>query len=116
MRFSTRARIHGFEQTAGKIDRTAVGEMSAVGQVHAENGISGLNGGKISPHVGLGTRMRLHVGVLRPEQLPGPLDGQVFGHVHIFAAPVVTLAGIAFGVFVGHDAALTISVMVTVAS
>src|SRR5690606_8658396 len=56
--------------------------------------------------VGLRARMRLHVGVVGAEQLPGPVDGQLFGHVDVFAAAVVALARIALGVLVGQLAAL----------
>ena len=49
--------------------------------------------------------MRLHVGVLGAEQLLGAVAGQVLDDVGEFAAAVIALAGIAFGVLVGEDAA-----------
>ncbi len=50
--------------------------------------------------------MRLDVGVVGTEQLPGALDGQRLDLVHMLAATVVALARIALGVLVGQAAAL----------
>ena len=50
--------------------------------------------------------MRLHVGVVGTEQLLGTLDGQRFSDVHVLAATVVSLAGIALGVLVGQYGSL----------
>ena len=47
--------------------------------------------------------MRLHVGVLGAEEFFGAIDGELLDFVGDFAAAVVALAGIAFGVFVGED-------------
>jgi hypothetical protein len=49
--------------------------------------------------------MRLHVGVFGAEQLLGAIARQVLHDVGELAAAVVALAGIAFGVLVGEDAA-----------
>lgn len=51
--------------------------------------------------------MGLNVGVIGPEQFLGAVDGQLFNHVDVFAAAVVTLARITFGVFVGEYRALS---------
>ena len=56
--------------------------------------------------VGLGAGMGLDIGEGAVEQLAGALNGEGFGHVHILAAAIIAPAGIAFGVFVGHDRAL----------
>ena len=50
--------------------------------------------------------MRLDVGVIGAEQFLGAFDGQLLGHVHVFAAAVVALARVAFGVFVGEHRTL----------
>ena len=52
--------------------------------------------------------MRLHVGVIGAEQLLGAVDGQLLDLVDVFAATVVTLARITFGIFVGQAAALSL--------
>ena len=92
-------------EPAREVDRGAVGQVTAMGEVHAEHGIAGLQRAEVDGHVGLGAGMGLDVGVLRSEEPLGALDGQVLGQVHEFAAAVVALAGIAFGVLVGQHAA-----------
>src|SRR5918993_5768581 len=56
--------------------------------------------------VSLTPRVGLHVHVLRPEELLGPLDGDVLDLVDLLAAAVVALAWIAFGVLVRQYRAL----------
>jgi hypothetical protein len=46
--------------------------------------------------------MRLDIGVFRTEQLLGPLDGQRFDGVDVFAATVIPATWVTFGVFVGE--------------
>ena len=50
--------------------------------------------------------MRLHVSGICTVNLFQAVDGQLLGHVHVLAATVVALAGVAFGVFVGQLRAL----------
>jgi hypothetical protein len=50
--------------------------------------------------------MRLHVDVLRSEDLLGTFDGEGFDGIDMLAAAIVTLAGVSLRVLVGHDAAL----------
>ena len=88
---------------AGHVYRRAVGQMAAVGQVHAQHRVAGLDKRKINRHVGLRARVRLYVGVLRAEELFRPLNGQVFHLVHALAAAIVALAGITLGVFIGEN-------------
>src|SRR5690606_7829541 len=80
----------------------AVGEVSAVRQHQSHDGIAVVEQGEVGGHVRLRPRVGLYVGVLGVEKLLGAGDGQVFYEVHILAAAVVALAGIAFGVFVGE--------------
>src|SRR5262249_22761401 len=49
--------------------------------------------------------MRLHVGVLGVEELLHAVAREVLDNVSKFAAAVVALAGISFGVLIGEDAA-----------
>ena len=90
---------------AGEIQLVAVREVAAMRQVHAQDGVAGLQHGGIRGLIGLRARVRLHVGVLGAEQLLGAIAGQVLDDVGELAAAVVALAGIAFGVLVGEDAA-----------
>ncbi len=83
-----------------------MGQVTAVGQVHAQDGVSGFEQGEVDRHVGLGAGVGLHVGIVGAEELLGPFDGQALGHVHILAPAVVALVRVALGVLVGQHAAL----------
>ena len=77
---------------AGKIQRMAVRQVAAVRQIHAEDGVAGLEDGGVGGLIGLRTGVRLDVGVFGAKELLGAVAGQVFDHVGIFAAAVVALA------------------------
>ena len=79
-----------------------MGEMPAVRQVQTEDGIARLQHRGISLHVCLRSGMRLHVGVLRSEQLLGSVSRQVLHDVGKFATTVIALAGIPFGILIGE--------------
>ena len=90
------------EPLARQIDRRAVREVPAVRQRHPEEGVARLERCEEHRLVGLRTRVRLNVGELGVEQLLGPIDGEPLGDIHVLAAAVVALPGIAFGVLVGE--------------
>ena len=97
---------HHVEPLAGHVQRHAVRQVAAFGQAHAHDGIAGLEEGQEHGLVGGGAAVRLHVGGFGAKQLLHAVDGQLLGHVHIFAATVVALARVAFGVLVGELGAL----------
>ena len=80
--------------------------MTTVGQIHAQDRVSGLKQGKIGGHIGLGPRMGLHIDILGTKEGFGALHGQLFGHINHFAAAVITFVRIALGVLVGQQAPL----------
>ena len=94
------------EVVAGNIDRAAVGEMAAVGEVHAHHGISRFQEAVVYGKVCLGAGMGLYIDVFGAEEFFGPVNGQLFHLVYKFAAAVVSLARIAFSVLVCKNAAL----------
>ena len=89
-----------------KTGRASVGQMSAVGQVHAENCISRIYQGKVNCHIGLGPRMGLNIDISGIEQFFGPADGQFFSHIHILTPAIIPLIRISFGIFVGQHTPL----------
>ena len=89
------------EQAAG-VDRRAVGEVAAVVEAQAEHRVAGLQQRLVHAHVGVGTGVRLHVGVLGAEQLLGAIDGELLDRVDDGVAAVVALARVALGVLVGE--------------
>ena len=90
----------------------AVGQMPAVSKRQSHESITGLENRKEHGRVSLRTRMRLHInrhfntGWLAKELL-GSFNGKTFNFVNKFAAAVVALARIAFGIFVGEAAPLS---------
>ena len=82
--------------------------MPPAGQIHAQEGVAGLQQGEEDRLVGLGARVRLDVGEGRAEQRFRPLARQVFGDVHELAAAVIATTGITLGVFVGQDRPLRV--------
>ena len=93
---------HDMKILAGNVHRGAVGQMPALGQIHAHHRVSGIQQRKKHRQIGVGAGMGLHIGVLGAEQLHRPLPGDILHHIHILAAAVIPLAGIALGVFVGE--------------
>jgi hypothetical protein len=94
------------KKPTGKADFGPVGQVAAVGQVHAQHRVARFQQGKIGRHVGLGSRVGLHVGAVGAEKGQSPVDGQLFGPVDELTSPIVPFFGVAFGVLVGQNAAL----------
>ena len=87
-------------QPARRVDRRAVGEVAALVEAQAEHGVARLEHGLVARHVGVGPRVRLHVGVRRAEQRLGPLPGELLDLVDDLVAAVVPLARVALAVLV----------------
>ncbi len=97
---------HDLEPAARHVDRRAVGEMAAGGEVQPHEGIAGLHQRHEHFGIGGGAGMRLHVGKAAAEQPGHPLDRQPLGDIDELAAAVIALARQAFGVLVGQHGAL----------
>src|SRR5215211_6315951 len=95
----------GLEEPARVIDRMAMCQMTAFRQTQSEDAISWFQKREVDREIGVGTGMRLHVGMPRAEQLLRSLDGQALDLVDVLTAAVVPLPGIAFGVLVRQHAA-----------
>ena len=92
------------EQT-GLVDRRAVGQVAAVVQAHAHNGVARLAERLVDRHVGLRARMRLNVCELCTEYLADAADRQTLHLIDALAAAVIALARIALCVLVGQNRA-----------
>ncbi len=77
-----------------------MGQVAAVIEPHGEDGRARFEQRLVDGEVGVGAGVRLHVGVVGPEQRRGPVAGQVLHHVDDAVAPVVALARVALGVLV----------------
>jgi hypothetical protein len=96
--------LHGVVQLARGRHFGAVGQVTAVGQAHAEDGVAGCSSARYTAllaETGAAGRWRNR---RRTAAWRGRWPG--LDLVHVLAATVVALARIAFGVFVGQAAAL----------
>ena len=98
--------LHRIVDSAGDVDRGTMGQVAAVGKAHSHDGVSRLAQCQVNRAVGLGTGMGLDIGVIRPEQLLRPVDGELFDDVDIFTAAIIAFAGITFCILVGQHRTL----------
>ena len=98
--------VHGVEDLAGEIHLGPVGQVAALGQIHAQNRVAGLEQRQVNGLIGLRARVRLDICISRVVELARSFDGQLLGDVDEFAAAVVAPTGIALGVLVGQLRAL----------
>ena len=101
----TQAVGHHVVVFARKVRGGAVGQVSALVQAHSQHRVAGLAQSLIHGKVGLGAGVGLYVGKARAKELLGPLNGDIFHHVHALTAAVVPVGGVALRIFVGQDAA-----------
>src|SRR5205823_13641822 len=88
------------EPFARQIWRRSVGQMSAGGERHSENGGARLEQRYEYGLICLRAGMRLYIGKAASEQPLGALDRERLGDIDEFASAVISAAGIAFRVFV----------------
>ena len=91
----------------GEIHRAAHGQMTAVGQIHAEIAIPRFEHSEIDGHVRLRSGMGLNISVIGAEQFFGARNRQRFDFIDELTAAVIPLSRIPFGIFVSHDATLS---------
>ena len=94
--------VHRLPDAAAVVDRRAMRQVPAMRQRHAHELAARRQQHHERREVGLGARVRLHVGVLGAEELLQPVDGQLLDLVHHLAAAVVPLARVPLGVLVGE--------------
>ena len=97
---------HGVVDAAGEVELHAVGQVTAVGELEAEDGVPGGRDGVQDRGVRAGAGVRLDVRVRGTEEGLRPVDGELLGDVDELAAAVVALARVALGVLVRQDGAL----------
>ncbi len=93
-------------QLAREVDAHAVGQVSAVGEVQAHDGVARGDQRVHGRGVRLCAGVRLDVGELCTEQGLQAVNRQLLDHINVFAAAVVALARVAFGVLVGQHRSL----------
>ncbi len=93
---------HHFVLLPGEVDGGAVGQVAAIVQAHAQDGVAILAEGLVDSVVCLCAGMGLYIGKAGAEELPGPLDGDVLHYIYALAAAVIPFSGVALRVFVGE--------------
>ena len=79
-----------------------MGEVTAVCKVQSHEFVARIEHGEEYGCIGLRTGVRLYIGPFGTEDLFQAVNGDLFALVHHFATTVITLAGVAFSVFVGE--------------
>ena len=93
-------------ELSAEVHLVTVGQVAAVVEAHGEDGVAGLDEGEVCGHVRLGAGVRLDVCCFCTEEFAGAFDGDLFDFIDEFAAVVVALRRISFGILVGEDGAL----------
>ena len=93
------------EELARIVGGRAMGEMTAVGEVHAHHHVTRLGKRELGSVVCLRTRVRLHVGKGAAKELLGTLARKFLNGVNGPAAAVIAFAGQTLGVLVGKNGA-----------
>ena len=89
----------------GHIHGRAVGEVTAVSEVEAHKGVTGLEAGHEYCHIGLGAGVGLHIRILGIEEFLEAVDSKLFDLVDDLAAAVIPCARITLCILVGANAA-----------
>src|SRR6185369_4621596 len=92
--------VSDFVTQSGEIQRMAVRQMTAVRQVHSEYLIAILDRSKIHRHIRLRATVRLHICMIRAEQLLCAIDRGLLDDVGPLTPAVITLTRITLSVFV----------------
>ena len=93
-------------EASAEVHRRPMGEVPALVEAHPHHLVARVQQREEGGHVGVGARVRLHVGVVGTEQLAQAVAGERLGVVDHRVAAVVALARVALRVLVGEDGAL----------
>jgi hypothetical protein len=77
--------------------------MPSLGELHPQNAISIVQKSQIRGHVGLRSRVRLYIRMIRSEELLCPLSGEILNLIGILASLIVPPPGISLGILVGDN-------------
>ncbi len=83
-----------------------MGEVAAVGEIHAQDRVARFQQGQKHSEVGLSAAVGLHVGPGGTKELLGALNRQLLDGIDVLTAAVIAAVRQAFGVLVGENGAL----------
>ena len=95
-----------FVKLARKIQMHSMGKVPAMGQIHAKNGVTWLQAGKVNGHVGAGACMRLYICMFSTKKLASSAYCKRFGFINKLASAVISFTWIPFSIFVGKNRTL----------
>ena len=98
--------LHGIKPFAGLVWSRTMGQVSAGGEAHAQDRITGFDERLKHRLIGLRPGIGLHIGIGAIVKFTNTLDGKLFGHINMFATAIITPTGIALGIFIGQHRAL----------
>ena len=104
---------HRLEQHSGHIHRRAVGKMAAVTQVESHKAVTRFQAGELHGHIGLRSRMRLHICILRSVNLLEAVDCELLDLVHNLTTSIISCSGITLGILVCANRAKCLKHLVT---
>ncbi len=98
--------LHCIVDFAGKVRDGAMSQVTTMVQTEPQKCVAGLQQRHKDRRIGLRTGMWLDIGVVTVKQGFSPINSQLLNDVDIFAATIVTLARVAFGILVGQHRTL----------
>ena len=101
------------EKLSREVDWTTMGEVSTMGEIHAQHLVAGVQCGKINSHICLAAGMGLNISIFRLKQFPGSVDCQIFYNIGIITTAIIALTGIPFGILIGEDRTLRLKYCLT---
>ena len=97
--------VHDVVHLAAEVHGGSVGEVAAMAEIHPHDAVARLQEREVPGHVGLRPGVRLHVGVVGPEQRLRPVTREVLCDVDDLTTAVVPASGESLGVLVREDGA-----------
>ena len=74
-------------------------------EIKTHESVAGLEACHEDSHIGLGTRVGLHIGILGSEKLFQTVLSKCFSLINHLAAAIVAVTGVSFGILVGQTGA-----------
>ena len=104
---------HRLIDDAAGVHKGTVAEVTSMIEVQTHKCITRIQAGQEDSGISLSTRVRLNISILCAKKLADTVDGKLLHFVHNLAPAIITLAGIALGIFIGQARAHSCHDLVT---
>ena len=98
--------LNSIKQLARHRNFCSMRQMTAGVQAHTHNRVTRIQQSKINRHISLRTGMRLHINILSLKYFFSTFLSQRFDFINKFAAAIITMRRIPFGIFIGQNRTL----------